>query len=104
VSWPQTEGIWPHPIYSDTVDAIEELLYELHIVVPFEWMAWDGVRRYTGGRGLAEEPVADAVRLATAIIRGERFFDGTIKAAIADGALSAVLARLHRWYEEERAT
>jgi len=67
-------------------------------------MAWDGARRYAGGMGLADACVADAVRLATAIIRGERFGDGTIAEAIADGTLSAVLARLRHWYEEECPT
>jgi hypothetical protein len=41
---------------------------------------------------------ADAVRLATATVRGERFSDGTIGHAVEHGALQAVLASLAAWY------
>jgi hypothetical protein len=51
--------------------------------------------------GLAEAPVADAARLATTYIRGERFGDGAIEQALQNGALLAILARLRRWFETE---
>jgi len=41
---------------------------------------------------------ADAVRLATTIIRSERFGDGNIGAAVNTGALQAVVAALAAWY------
>ena len=88
------------PVYSPVVDSIVRRLYDVRAIVAFDWMGWDGVRRYAGGQGLAEAPVADAARLATAIVRGERFSDGTIAQAIAEGTLGAVLARLRCWREE----
>ncbi|MFF9571915.1 DUF6508 domain-containing protein [Streptomyces sp. NPDC014685] len=42
---------------------------------------------------------ADAVRAATAVVRGERFCDGTIARAAGDGLLDAVAASLCAWYE-----
>src|SRR6266567_3206196 len=53
-------------------------------------MAWDR-SRYGGGAGLADAPVAEVARLATAIIRGERFSDGTIDSS---PALPRVARRL----------
>ncbi|MFE7618009.1 DUF6508 domain-containing protein [Streptomyces sp. NPDC057496] len=42
---------------------------------------------------------ADAVRAATAVVRGERFCDGTIARAAGDGLLDAVAGALCAWYE-----
>ncbi|MFF3396809.1 DUF6508 domain-containing protein [Streptomyces sp. NPDC002669] len=42
---------------------------------------------------------ADAVRAATAVVRGERFCDGTIARAAGDGLLDAVAGSLCAWYE-----
>jgi len=50
---------------------------------------------------MASAPVADAARLATVIVRGERFCAGTLSVAISDGTLNAILARLRRWFEAE---
>jgi hypothetical protein len=95
---------FPYPVYSPAVRSVERLLYELGVIVAsFDWMAWD-MAHYAGGDGLASAPAAMAARVATAIFRGERFADGTIAAALSDGTLRAVLARLRRWFDEERAS
>ncbi|MFD0338694.1 DUF6508 domain-containing protein [Streptomyces sp. NPDC127117] len=44
---------------------------------------------------------ADAVRAATAVVRGERFCDGTIARAAGEGLLDAVAESLCVWYEAE---
>jgi len=51
--------------------------------------------------GLMEAPVADAARLATTYVRGERFSDGAIQQFIENGALLVILNRLRRWFETE---
>ncbi|MFJ2034131.1 DUF6508 domain-containing protein [Streptosporangium sp. NPDC087985] len=94
----------PYPVYSDTVSAITDLLYRLNVLVVFDWPSWYHQDRYPGGRGLADAPVAQAARLATSIIRGERFCDGAIAGALRDGTMQAILHRLRRWYAEERPT
>ncbi|MFE3450958.1 DUF6508 domain-containing protein [Nonomuraea sp. NPDC059194] len=76
----------------DTGDV--ELLYELDVVVGFNWPLW----RRTTTVDVAEAPVSDAVRLATSIIRAERFGG---PAADPD-TLRPILDRLRRWYETER--
>jgi len=53
----------------------------------------DGSQRYPGGVGLAEAPVANAMRIDTVTVRSERFGDGTIEKAI---KRQAVGRRTHR--------
>ncbi|MBO0803448.1 MAG: hypothetical protein J2P25_10305 [Nocardiopsaceae bacterium] len=89
-----------YPVYSDTVDRIHQLLYELDVIVAFPWRDWDGARRYTTPQAIEAGPVADAARMATVIFRAERFGDGHIASAISDGRLAAILGRLRRFHHE----
>ena len=92
-----------HPVYSETVHAIVESLYELGVIVSFNWPEWHQTSTlFPDATGLMEAPVADAARLATTVVRGERFGDGAIQQAIESGALLAILNRLRRWFETER--
>ena len=83
-----------HPDYDATVRELIAALVAVNAQPAFDWMSWDGPRRYPGGAGLAEAPVADAMRLVTVIVRGERFSDGTIAQALADGSLVAAAERI----------
>jgi len=91
-----------HPIYSDSVQAIIESLDELGVIVSFNWPEWHRTSPlFPDAAGLMEAPVADAARLATTYVRGERFSDGAIQRSIENGALLAILNRLRRWFETE---
>jgi O-acetyl-ADP-ribose deacetylase (regulator of RNase III) len=91
-----------HLGYSPAVREILRVLGELDVVVPFNWSDWHTSSPFfPEATGLAEAPVADAARLATTYIRGERFSDGAIGQALQNGALLAILARLRRWFETE---
>jgi hypothetical protein len=83
-----------YPVYDDGVQQLIEALQAVNAQPVFDWMAWDGSRRYPGGEGLAQAPVADAMRLVTVIVRGERFCDGTIAKAIENGSLLACSERI----------
>ncbi len=92
----------PYVVYGEAVNRLVQLLYGLGLIVPFNWPAWDGARRYRTGRGLTTAPVADAVRLLTAVVRADRFSEGTIAVTLDDGTVPAALSRLRQWYDEER--
>ncbi len=80
-----------YPVYSARVNAVTGLLSALGAVTPaYHWMAFppplmnpDGT--FTPG---------DAVRAATATVRGERFSDGTIGTAYLNGTLYAICVAL----------
>jgi hypothetical protein len=89
----------PYVVYSDVVSGLVQHLYRLGLVVPFNWPGWEGTRRHRAGHGMAEAPVADAVRLITAIVRADRFSDGTIAVTIDDGTLPAAHDRIRHWQD-----
>jgi hypothetical protein len=91
----------PYAIYSAATIRVVERLYDVGAVVPFDWPHWDGIETYRGDTALDMAPVADAVRMTTAIVRADRFSDGEIGAALEDGTLLAALRRLRRWHDEE---
>lgn len=91
----------PHPVYSKSVERVRQRLGVLGLMVPFDWMNWEGLLRYRDNpAALATAPVGDAVRLLTAIQRAERFGDGNIEGALTSGLMQTALARLRRWYDE----
>jgi hypothetical protein len=92
----------PYALYSDSVERLRRAIGGLGIIVVFPWPDWEGMTRYRSGQGLADAPVADAARLATAVLRGERFCEGNIEAALDDGTLAAIIQRLRRWFDHER--
>ena len=90
----------PYTEDSDAVRRTTKALYDLGAIVPFDWPHWEGRRRYRGSEGLESAPVADAVRVATAIIRQERFVTGATRNALKDGILFAALRRLRQWHTD----
>ena len=90
---------WPYPRYSDR-------LRQLYVALPSanaDWVKWmSGNPLRTEPARLAAAPVADAARLATVCVRGERFSEGSFGRALQDGSLDAIIARLRRWYDTER--
>jgi len=85
----------PFPVYHPAVDRLVESLRQANaIAAGFDWMHWDGARRYSVEADVLTAPLEDVVRLVTAIVRGERFCDGTIAAAIEDGRLLAAAQRV----------
>lgn len=83
-----------YPKYNAVVSDLVAALLAVKAQPEIDWMRWDGARRYPSGAGLAEAPVADAMRLVITIVRGERFSDGNIARAFEDGSLLAAAARI----------
>jgi hypothetical protein len=94
--WPERPGQAPYPDYSPRVQESRRALAEVGAVTPsYHWMQHKPPAAGPGGKLSA----ADAVRLATTIIRSERFGDGNIGAAVDAGVLQAVIAALADWYQ-----
>jgi hypothetical protein len=89
------------PNYGARVQAACRRLYEVGAVA-FAYN-WPGHKAPSVGADGEMNP-ADAVRLATTIIRSERFGYGQIEVAMKTGRLQAVVAALSSWYQGQRDT
>lgn len=93
--------VWlPHyPQYGARVDEACRVLVQVRAVSPkYAWTRF-GPLAYDEDVKLTP---ADAIRLATAIVRGERFCYGNIKAAMDEGMLQAVIGSLADWYRDRQ--
>jgi hypothetical protein len=88
----------PYVVYGEAVHRTIAAVYALGASRPFDWRSWDGLNRYPQGRGLDSAPVAESVRMVTAIVRADRFFEGTILATLDDGTLRAAIGRVLAWH------
>jgi hypothetical protein len=92
----------PYPTYHLVVERIIELLDHVGAVQPIvDWPTWYERHHTSLPAEVAALSVADAVRLTTAIVRGERFVDGVVATAIDQGTFGALLHRLLDWYETQ---
>lgn len=92
-----TVGI-PYAVYSSRVETILEF-FRTHLMVPFPWSEW--LREnpdISESATISNADPANVVRLITAVIRSERFNEGTIATAISSGALRAIIERLRTWH------
>jgi hypothetical protein len=97
VPWTTTGG--SYPIYDGPVGQARNVLVMVGAVTPlYDWM--NNGRPALSVDGTLSPP--DAIRAATAMIRGERFTDGAIAGGAEDGTLHAVLAALLDWYDGRR--
>jgi hypothetical protein len=93
----------PYPVYEPAVDRLMAALAAISGgIVVFGWMDWDGVGRYRTADAVREAPIADVPRLVTAIIRSERFSEGSIEGAVESGLVGAIVERLRRWLDSGR--
>ena len=93
----------PYAVYDEVIDRARAALGGVGAVQVFDWMSWPDLERYArGGDELDGATAADAVRLATAAIRSDRFNEGSFGAAVENGAVTAIIRRLLRWYDSER--
>ncbi|MFE7466014.1 DUF6508 domain-containing protein [Streptomyces sp. NPDC057499] len=84
-----------HPVHGPRLLRLVGALSGVGAVTPaYLWMRNPPPAVPAGGR----LGPADAVRAATAVVRGERFADGTIAQAAGNGLLDAVAESLCAWY------
>ncbi|WP_199552861.1 DUF6508 domain-containing protein [Streptomyces sp. N35] len=84
-----------YPDYRPALRRLTSALVGVGAVTPAHYWMDHPVPKVPAGGQL---PPADAVRAATAVMRGERFSDGTIAKAAGDGTLDAVAVSLLAWH------
>lgn len=87
----------PYVERGEVLDRVHTALGGIGAIVPFDWPNWPGLARYQTAGAVAEASVGDAVRLVTALIRGDRFNEGLLLAAADDGTLGAAIEVIRRW-------
>ena len=96
----EDDYVWTgqYPQYGPRIEAARRLLDEVGAVSPaYGWMQHTPPALGADGTVSA----ADAVRLATTVVRAERFGDGNIAEAVKAGVLQAVVVALAGWYREQ---
>ncbi|HET9380113.1 MAG TPA: DUF6508 domain-containing protein [Streptomyces sp.] len=89
------------PLYSKPLQRAVSALSGVGAVTPeHHWTAVPMPQPPPAGQTLAP---ADAVRAATAIVRGERFCDGHIAESVEDGLFDAVAVSLRAWHTSGEA-
>jgi hypothetical protein len=84
----------PYPVYGEEVERLRGALGGVGAVVVFAWPEWLRGREWDA-ESVATAPVADAARLVTALLRAERFGEGTIAANL--DLLLGAARRLLAW-------
>jgi hypothetical protein len=94
----------PHYSMSDEADRMMIILYQLKLIVPFEWMEWE-----EGSALLSTDDLEKLsglqphiiVGLLTALARNDRFCDGAWGAAVEKGKVAKLLDELEKRLNEQ---
>lgn len=83
--------------YGAGVQTLRRRLDRSGVLLPFDWVGWEGRSTYADAVALRDAPVADALRWLVAVLRGDRFSEGALAAALQDGRVGAALDNLAAW-------
>ncbi|MCB9190300.1 MAG: hypothetical protein H6602_01355 [Flavobacteriales bacterium] len=94
-------GVHTAPYYSmsDVARKIMRLLYQLELIVPFDWSSWDEGRKLLESNDLSKldgQPKHVLIGLLTALARNDRFCEGAWGAAIEDGTVGKLILELEK--------
>jgi hypothetical protein len=92
--FPGDTNHFPFPLYTEAVRALVGALGESGLTVRFSWMDWPGFTEHWAADRFAHGTAADAARLVTTALRGERFSDGFLENLLEGGVLQAAVRRL----------
>jgi len=89
------EGVFtlPYWITGDLIDRFVKIVYEMPIIISFDWAAWDEGRRIANDLDFDYNTIdiPTKCKLITAIVRNDRFCDGALAEAFESGWMLKVL-------------
>jgi Family of unknown function (DUF6508) len=94
---PSSDGTlqMPYAEYAPEVRSLLSAVYDCHLIVAFDWGAWqDDARRFLDPEVIARASLDDVRRLLTLHVRKERLCEGHLAEMITSGHVAAVLRRL----------
>lgn len=89
--------------FSPAFERVVVALYGVNAVAPFDWMAWTEENGFPDGSGLQDASIDDVVRTITAVVRSDRFCEGSLKEAVDSGTFAVLVERLRAWDAHRRA-
>ena len=86
---------FPHLIYSTEVNQFVKLLYRTNFIVSFDWGKWDEGRKIISDKNLIQKSDLLTLRmLITAVVRNDRFCEGSLLSSIENKTILTILQRL----------
>lgn len=89
--------------HSAFVSEFLDIVYEIPVIINFNWGAWDDGRKIANTIGFNYDAVdlVTKCRLITAIVRNDRFFDGALIAAFQSGLMLHILKSMEKQIKSE---
>ena len=93
------EGVmqFPYVFYGEDINRVIAKIYDIGLVVPFDWMKWDRAHELHSPEALEEASMADALRYLVAALRADRFVEGTLQELLVEGRFDACIQNIATW-------
>jgi len=91
----------PHVFPSKLVCEYTDLMYELDLVVDFDWAGWDEGREIVTNGNYEALDNFTLIKILTAIIRNDRFCEGALVERFEDGTIEKILVELKKNIENK---
>jgi len=79
----------------------ESIMYELGLVIPFNWSIWDEGREIVEKGNYSNLDTITLLKILTSFIRNNRFCDGALAARFEDRAIEKVLKEIKKNIERK---
>ena len=85
---------------AEIVQKFHEYVYEIGLVIDFDWPHWDEGRQILSDEntGLSKYSAVTLCKLLAAIVRSERFVDGSLIAHFKNGTIVGILRELEKHF------
>jgi hypothetical protein len=88
----------PYYEESSLVDAFRSKVYDLGLIIDFDWTNWEGGNKIMNESNFDFDTIRipEICKLITAIIRKDRFSEGTLVSAFSEGLILKMLQSINR--------
>jgi hypothetical protein len=97
-----SDGVFtmPYSIPSDIVCRFEEIVYEIPVIINFDWSAWGEGREMLNNKDfdLNTIDIPTKCKLITAIVRNNRFCDGVLVDMFEKGVILKILKSIEKGF------
>ena len=97
---PYKDGTIYPATWTGLVDRFHEHVYEIGLVIDFDWPHWDEGKRILAGEvdDLSRHSTITLCKLLTVIVRTDRFVEGKLIANFENGTVLSILRALEKHY------